>query len=186
MSDYSREALLEFLDYASEKGLMNSNTASSRKVSSGALLSILDPAEALDLRTLDLDDLMRRFSNINSKKYSPGSLRVYLSRLKTSLEDFIRYQNNPAGFRLTGPVKQDKKQPTPKRTTSAQLQPSEKPKNQEVEAPMPSASIGRRSTINVPIPLHGSCFVTIHGLPIDLTEQEAARIANVIKALASN
>jgi hypothetical protein len=57
-------------------------------------------------------------------------------------------------------------------------------------AVMPSQAVepvpAGRATINLPIPLQGSCVVTIHGVPVDLTEQEAKRIANVVMALASN
>lgn len=189
MTDYSREALLEFLDYAATKGLMNANTASSRRVSSSAMLSILDDGEARDLRLVDLDDLMRRFANINSKKYSPGSLRVYLSRVKTSIEDFVRYQDNPAGFRPIGQAKPDKKPPVAKRSDQAK---STNSVTETVDVATDGSTVvasshlaAGRATVNVPVPLQGSCVVTIHGLPVDLTEQEAIRITNVIKALAS-
>jgi len=179
--DYSRDALLAFIDYASEKGLTNKNTAASRKVSVSSMLGILDDHEAQDVRALDIDEIEKRFHNLYPTKYSPESLRVYRSRLKSSLEDFLRYQDNPASFKSSAPSKGPK---------SGGKKTQDQPSNTNLPAitthhsPPPSAH--GRATINIPIPLQGSCVVTINGIPIDLTEQEAKRIANVVMALASN
>jgi hypothetical protein len=145
------------------------------------MLGILDEQEAADVRTLDIDAIERRFHNLYPTKYSPDSLRVYRSRLKSTLEDFIRYKESPASFRPSSPAKTSKIG-------------SKKSQDQQAGASLPavvppvapqSAALGR-STVNIPIPLQGSCVVTIHGIPIDLTEQEASRIANVVMALVSN
>ena len=180
MTDYSREALLEFLNYAADKGLLNKNTASARRAAAGSMLSILDDAEARDVRTLDIDDLTNRFANIYAKKYTPESLRVYRSRLKSSIDDFVRYAENPAGFKMPSAAKPQKKPASGKAQTAtstslpAVVDPDERP--------VTSQAI---RTIDVPIPLRGSCIVMINGLPADLTGPEAERIANVILAFAS-
>lgn len=181
MSDYSREALLAFIDYASDKGLTNKNTAASRKVSVSAILGILDEREAQDLRALDIEEIVRRFHNLYPTKYSPESLRVYRSRLKSTLEDFLRYRESPTSFKPSAPAKAAK---------VAVRKPPETASTSNLPAVMPSHAVepvpAGRATINLPIPLQGSCVVTIHGIPVDLTEQEAKRIANVVMALASN
>jgi hypothetical protein len=181
VSDFSREALVAFLDYASEKGLINKNTAASRKVSVISMLGILDGQEAADVRTLDIDAIERRFHNLYPTKYSPDSLRVYRSRLKSTLEDFIRYKESPASFRPSASGKTTK-------TGSKKAQDQQGATNLPAVTPptTPQSVIVGRPTINVPIPLQGSCVVTINGIPVDLTEQEASRIAKVVMALASN
>jgi site-specific recombinase XerD len=181
VSDYSREALLAFIDYASEKGLTNKNTAASRKVSVSAMLGILDEQEARDLRNLDVEQLVKRFHNLYPTKYSPESLRVYRSRLNSTLEEFLRYRDSPMSFKSGAPAKVSKSavRKLPKKVVTSNL-PAVMP------VPIPDVSSSSRTTINVPVPLQGSCVVTIHGLPVDLTEQEAKRIANVVMALASS
>jgi hypothetical protein len=181
VSDYSREAVIAFIDYASDKGLTNKNTAASRKVSVSSMLGILDEHEAQDVRGLDIEDLVKRFHNLYPTKYSPESLRVYRSRLKSTIDDFLRYRENPTSFKTSTPMKGAK--PTAKRSheqpAAANLP--------AVMAPQPQQPISQaRATINLPIPLQGACVVTINGIPVDLTEQEAKRIANVVMALASN
>lgn len=185
MDDYSRDALLDFLDYASEKGLMNPNTASSRKATAASMLSILEEAEVRDVRLLDVEDIYRRFANIHGRKYSPDSLRVYKSRLKNAIDDFVRYTGDPAAFKPATSGKGAKRQTAPKSDaangTSTKMPPAVRTAVPEVYERNPTLQ-----TISIPIPLRGTCVVTISGVPMDLTEQEAKRIANVIVALASS
>lgn len=181
MSDYSREALLSFIDFAGDKGLINKNTAASRRVSVSSMLSILDEQEAADIRSIDIDQIERRFHNLYPTKYSPESLRVYRSRLKSSLEDFLRFKESPTAFKSSAGPKNGQRPPSKK--------PADTPEAANLPAltqQQPTTVNPARPTINIPIPLQGSCVVTINGVPVDLTEQEAKRIANVVMALASN
>lgn len=180
MTDYSREALLEFLEYAGDKGLLNKNTAAARRAAASNMLSILDDAEAVDMRRLDIDSLTSRFANIYARKYTPESLRVYRSRLKSSVDEFIRYVENPAGFKMQPTPKPQKKQLQGKVQT---LHPTSLPAVVAADE-RPGAANSIR-TIDVPIPLRGSCIVMVNGLPADLTGPEAQRIANVILAFAT-
>lgn len=180
MADYSREALLDFLHYAEEKGLMNKNTAAARRAAVSNMLSVLDSSEDEDVRSLDLDEVTKRFSNKYKKKYTPTSLRVYRSRLRTSIDEFVRFTDSPASFRAAPGVKPNKKAPRP----AGDAQPANLPVPISAVA-MADAPASAYQTVNVPIPLRSSCVVTINGIPLDLTEREAQRIANVIIALAS-
>jgi hypothetical protein len=188
MSEYSREALLEFLDYLAAKGLANKNTTASRKTSVVNMLSILDDDEARDIRDLDMDDVTARFTNIHAKKYSPDSLRVYKSRVATALDDFVRFKENPAAFRMAGSVKAHSK------PSDAKALKRGAPAERSLVASAKQITFGNidglatsptKNTINVPISLRGSCVVTINGLPMDLTDSEARKIANVVMAMAN-
>ena len=98
----SREELLKFLDYVRAKGLMSPNTAESRKASVNKVLGILSDEEADDVTALDLDQVISRFGNLHGKQYTPESLRSYRSRVKSSIEDFKRYVDNPMAFKPSG------------------------------------------------------------------------------------
>ena len=83
MMDYSDQSLLKFLDYAAEKGLMNKETARSKKASVSVILDILDNDEKSDIRELDIEEVIHRFANLEGEKFTPKSLVVYKSRLNS-------------------------------------------------------------------------------------------------------
>src|SRR5690349_3096805 len=99
----SRTDLLAFLDYLAAKGLMNPTTARSRKASANAILGILSEEEAADVTAINLDDVMTRFHNLQGANFTPDSMATYKSRTKSAIEDFIRYQQNPLGFKASTP-----------------------------------------------------------------------------------
>jgi hypothetical protein len=182
-SKRSRDELMIFLDYMGQKGFIPRNTASARKASVKQVLSVLSEIESDDVTQLDVDDVMTKFGHLRGKEYSQGSLATYKSRLQSSLEDFARYLENPMGFRAVRPSKDGN---------------GTKPKKVKLRKPSQSAeheSVGSHSTmlssstpnelVNIlPIPLRKDLTVRVQGLPYDLTQAEADRIANVVKAMA--
>jgi hypothetical protein len=177
----SREALLEFLDYLARKGLMNKTTASARKAAANKVLGILDAHEAEDVTSLDLDDVLMRFSNIAGANYTPESLNAYRSRLKSALEDFKSYIENPMAFRPsvanTGRKSAERQKASTSEDRSNKATPKKEPST-FFQAPVASVSI-------LPIPIRPDLIIHVQGLPYDLTVAEAAKIANVIRAMAS-
>lgn len=180
----SREALLDFLDYLARKGLMNKTTASARKAAANKILGILEADEAEDVTALDLDDVLMRFSNIAGANYTPDSLNTYKSRLKSAIEDFISYVENPMSFRPsvanTGRRTTERQKASPGDEKSSRPMPvSKRETSTFLLAPAASVSI-------LPIPIRPDLTVHVQGLPYDLTSAEAAKIANVIRAMASS
>jgi hypothetical protein len=173
----SREALLGFLDYCKDKGLMKPPTAEARKAAVNQVLGILSEDEASDVTKIDLELLMRRFQNLHGSRYSPDSLRTYRARVKNSISDFIRFRENPMDFKPSA-GSATKRNSTAKPTKpSASTKPS-------LDAPAPSVSAPFMTTSTLPIPIRQDLTVLVHGLPFDLTEMEARKIANVVLALA--
>ena len=95
----SREAALEFLEYVAQKGLMARATARARKAAVTKVLGILDENEARDVTSIDIDVLMNRFGHLEGKGYTPKSLVSYKSRVKSALDDFAAYVENPLAFK---------------------------------------------------------------------------------------
>jgi len=176
----SREALLEFLDYLARKGLLNKTTANARKAAAGKVLALLDDGEAEDIGKVDLDEIMHRFSNLEGANYTPASLNTYKSRIKSAVDDFLNYQQNPMTFKVGGAAGGRKNADRPR---SSSLTP-DKPVSGKIMtasvAPPPS------SFLVLPIPIRKDLIVQIQGLPFDLTQDEASKIANVIRAMASS
>jgi hypothetical protein len=178
MANQSRAALLEFLDYLANKGLMNRTTAAARKAAANNVLGILDETEASNISKLDLDSIMARFHHLHGSRYTPETLNVYKSRTKSAIDDFLRYQRDPLNFKpgiQSSQRRSDRPKPTTSKDSSARLETGQ---TNLVEAPPAAVNI-------LPIPIRPDLTVKIQGLPFDLTMSEASKIANVIKAMAS-
>lgn len=174
----TREAILEFQDYQAAKGLLAKGTAMARKAALGKVLGILAHEEAEDVTQIDLDDVMLRFSNLQGRDYTPGSMTTYKSRVKAALEDFEAYLSNPLGFRPS--VNRRDRAPKNEKSQSkpADSTPSAETTSKSAAPAFDSASI-------LPIPLRADLIVRIQGLPFDMTEAEAKKIANVVLAMAN-
>jgi hypothetical protein len=179
---YSEQELGNFLDYTIEKGLLNESTARARKIAAQRILAVLDDNEKQDLRTIDLDSAFQRFANKNARDFTPQSLASYRSRLKSALEDFSNYVRDPAAFRTTTASRSVRKsdglqEPSQRRGSARRPAPIEKPA-------VPDGYFEASPGVVFPIPLRSNLVVQIHGLPSDLTQAEADRIAAVVRALA--
>ncbi|MGK9052079.1 hypothetical protein [Neorhizobium petrolearium] len=178
----SRAALLEFLDYLARKGLMNKTTASARKAAVNNVLGILDDDEAADVSRINLDDVMRRFHNLNGMNYTADSLTTYKSRVRSAIEDFLSYVENPMAFRSnTGGTGRK----TQERVRAANNKGSKEGSAQRTQAPGPDFKPPPPvASLVLPIPIRADLTVYVQGLPYDLTQTEASKIANVIRAMA--
>lgn len=179
-SPRSRSELLQFLNYVGAKGLLSPSTVESRKASVNKVLGILSEDEAEDVSKLDLDVVMRRFANLHGQGYTADSLRTYKSRTKSSIEDFLRYVENPMAFKVGGPKREPRaKRPKDTQGNGAAEQPkATTPSHSPVATPSAGSGI-------VPIPIRADLIVHVQGLPFDLTAIEARKIANVILAMAA-
>lgn len=173
--DYSGQALLTFLDYERDKGLVKEATIASRKASVNAVFGILSPEELSDVRELDLEKVMSRFANKRGTDFTPDSLKVYKSRVSSAIRDLIEYRRDPATFK-----------------TSTSPRPSRAPKNEKQSSDGQTSKNDQPdkkyavwdNEIAFPIPIRADAIVKLIGVPSDLTKREATKIANIVMALA--
>lgn len=176
----SRDDLLRFVEYTGSKGLVPTATAAARKAAVNRVTSILSDEEAEDVTNLDLDELMRRFDNLNQHQYTPESLQTYKSRLKTVLEDFRLYRENPLNFR-SGSQSRTRVKSNGEKKKSLRTDLTVK---ESVSGALPKVIQHLPNVTVLPIPLRPDLTVQIAGLPFDLTPAEAKKIANIILAHA--
>lgn len=183
MSGYAAKDLLGFLDYALDKGLGKKETLKTRIVSVGRIVDVVGVDEFADVREVDTDHIMERFVNLEGTKFSPGSLASYKSRLNSTISDFLRWKENPSNYRPKGqrasrPKVGGSEWPEERvQNANPDLERSHKAHN-DVE------STGTGDVSTFPIPLRQGLIVKLVGLPHDLTQHEAQRIANIVKAMA--
>ncbi|MGA7656762.1 MAG: hypothetical protein WCA96_08295 [Methylocella sp.] len=166
-----------------QKGLMAQATARARKAAVSKVLGILDENEARDVTSIDLDAVMSRFGHLQGKGYTPQSLVTYKSRAKAALDDFASYVENPLAFKPSVQAR-ERKPVSGKASSSATRNIAE---GMALETPRQSAPAvaGPMANSILPIPIRADLTVHIQGLPFDLTEAEARKIASVIQAMAT-
>jgi hypothetical protein len=180
MTDRSLTSLLSHLDYLAVKGLVPKNTIVGRKAACSKVLGVLDPEEKTDISAIDLDEVMTRFINLEGRSYNPSSLGVYKSRVTNSISDFLSYLANPSGYRPQNRTKSVSAENGKKQTvkkTEGKTESRDEPVRREETVPHQSANV-------FPIPIRADVVVRIHNLPFDLSQAEAAKIADVVKAMA--
>ncbi len=179
---FSAAKLSEFWDYVIGKGLMNNETATSRKIAAQKVLECLDESERQDLRSLNREEAFLRFQNIAGKKYSPKSLTVYRSRFYASLDDFLSYVTNPSGFKPNLSKGNGKQKGEGSKIKKVRTMAVAKEAISVLPHSVETAAIADNLTL--PIPLRPGIVVKIFGLPSDLTEDEAKKICGVVSAYA--
>jgi hypothetical protein len=171
------KGLVEFLNFASDKGLVNANTAGALRAASREVLGAIEPDgwETIDLRTVDTEDFATRFERLRAGKLKPESLLVYKSRFRNAVQMYAKYLDDPSGWRYK-----------PERPSSARNKPSPAVRGEAVSQSDPESVETRgprASTIDYPFPLRPGMIVTLK-LPVDLTRQEAKRLSAFIDSLS--
>jgi hypothetical protein len=178
----SREALVTFLEYLAQKGLMAPATARARKAAVNMVLGILDDQEAQDVTSINLDHVMSRFMNLQGQGYTPDSLGAYKSRVKSALDDFASYVENPLAFKPN--VQTRERKPAQNKSSASMTRNTPDSPVLDVSRPSTPAVSGPMASSILPIPIRVDLTIYIQGLPFDLTEAEAKKIASVIQAMA--
>lgn len=126
----NRDNLIDFLEFAGEKGLLKRTTAAARKDASKIILGILDDDEAADLSKIDLENVIHRHRNLAVGKIMPRTLTAYESRTRTAVRDFLEYTKNPSTWK-----------PSTKQRTREAIPTAKKPKTvRQVSKPNEAAS----------------------------------------------
>jgi hypothetical protein len=176
MSDYSVQALIDFFDYASSKGLLNKSTASAKRIAVERIFEVAEDAERSDVSQVDLTSLMHRFMNLSGSGFKPDSLATYQSRVRSGIDEFLAWKANPMGFKPS------------KRSSGSKVARSSS-KTEGVPDVSGASRIQLASSVvnmnALPIPLRSDLTVVIQGLPFDLTLAEANKVAKVVMAMAT-
>lgn len=171
--EYSEAAFLDFLRQGTVAGVIRPGTARSRKKAAEQLLVQLRSNERLDLRQLDVDELCSRFHKLQGSTIRPETLQIYNERLKAGLRDFFSWTEDPKNFTSV-------EGETPEVQLVAERDDPGQARAREELALNPP-----RSPHEIfPVPIREDVVVYLQNVPLDLTPQEADRIARVVKALA--
>ncbi|RUO20125.1 site-specific integrase [Aliidiomarina haloalkalitolerans] len=181
--NYSVSSLHEFLDYVSDKGLIKHNTAQNWRNAASRIFGILEESEQSDVRNIDIDSICQRYANLKGKELTPSSLQTYRSRLKSAVSDFVKYTDAPMSYRPSISQRSARKKSEKEHVVSNSQDKIKKTQNESIQSNHVAQLTKSESTYPIPIPLREDLIVQVIGVPFDLTEVEAEKIARVIKAL---
>src|ERR1700733_4930856 len=89
------EEVIKFLEFAGRKSILNEHAINCRLTACHNLFSVLNEEEdSIDYILKNLDLLINRFRNKNNNVRA-STLKVYKSRVKSSLEDFRSWSADP-------------------------------------------------------------------------------------------
>ena len=98
-SQTSGAAFVEHWAVAGGKGLMNQSTAKALEASCRRVLETVEGWENVDITTVDLDDLVNRFKNLNSRQFKPRSLKDYEQRFRRAVSSYKIYLEDPSSWK---------------------------------------------------------------------------------------
>lgn len=179
-SDYSKNALMKFLDTVVAKGLMNANTAGGLKAACSRILD--DLADTGDVRSVDVNTAVVRYNNRNPGVLSPNSLAEYQRRVSRSISDYVTWVENPAGFkpRARGASGKNGRKTENASSGRTAAQPDMLVPSTHTASPVPTVT---GLPLNYPL---RPDFLAQVVIPRDLTAEEARRMGAFLLTLAAD
>jgi hypothetical protein len=168
--------LVDHWNWAAEKGIMKKNSALALKSACANVLSVIDGWESIDITSIDVEDVITRFKNIQARKYKPQSLEVYGKRFRNAIESYLEYIRDPGAWK-----------PTSRQIQPANSSTNNKPKKihniKKEDDQIAPAPAGGRGLIDYPFPLREGVTVRLM-LPRDVTASEVKRLNAFMSTLA--
>jgi hypothetical protein len=184
--DFSKQALLDFIEVSIEKGRMNRNTGGGIRA---ACRKILEQVAAdADVRSVDVTAEVVQYNNRHPSELSSDSLRVYESRVRSVIESFVQSVTDPTGYKLPGKMNGGKAARTSKKVGEKDAKPAAAEPLESATAPPHSAAVHTRAaatdtSLALPFPLRPT-FLAQVVVPRDMTKEEAKRLSAFLDALA--
>jgi hypothetical protein len=171
--------LVDHWTWAAEKGIMNRNSAGALRAACAQVLSVLENWEDLDVTSIDVEDVIRRFQNLRARDFNPASLHTYARRFRSAVDSFLQYSKNPSGWKpASRPIR------VAAENGGMSSKPSKVKTEPEAHVSPPAHEVATtRGLIEYPFPLRNDVVARLM-LPRDLSGAEAKRIYGFMVALA--
>jgi hypothetical protein len=180
-ADYSKDAFLKFLDYLSDKDLIKFETVRGWRSAASKLMEDLSEAEEADVRNIDLDLAVHRTANRDSGSVSPQSLKTYQQRVAIALKEFVKWRDDPSGYKPRGLNGQSRNKTNGERVT----RPDRAKTTSPVASGKPEKEVTPSGGLTLSYPLR-SDFLAQVVIPRDLTSVEAKRLGAFLLTIAND
>lgn len=168
--------LFIFLTLAVQRGDIPQAQGTNLRVGARKVLDV-EENDDVDLRAVDLDDLVRRFHIKSKVDLKDESRASYEKRFRTAVEMYTKYLSDDPSWKPTASARKAKS------TTSSGKRTTPTPAPELVPDVAPVTLLPGAHLMEFPVPLRRGVVAKMY-LPTDLTDLEAKRIGDVAKALA--
>jgi hypothetical protein len=176
-TNYSVEDLFDFLNHASDRGLMPVPATQALAAACRAVFSILGEEERADVTAIDIDAVFKRFENKRAKEFNPSSLKEYRRRVARAVELFANWRSSPADFSVKTRTTHQRKPKHPISSTEAD------PMTPENFTAVTALTPQMAGTHQLSFPVRPGGVITLSNVPVDLSAAEAERLAQFVKLL---
>lgn len=186
MKDYTKRALMEFVETSIKKGWVNLNTGGGIRTACRQILELVDDGD--DVRQLNVVEAIGQYANRNPGKLSADSLRVYQSRVQGMIENFTSFVDDPVAYKPAAkpPVSRSRRGEQRNGTSGAakaELGAASAPAVQPGAHHNVVKAVATETSLTLPFNLRPD-FLAQVTVPRDLSREEAKRLATFIDALA--
>lgn len=94
---HTKAEFFQYLDSAIKRGDVNQHTGNAWRGASKTVMSDLE--DEGDVEKLDVRAALLRYNNKNPHELSGDSLKKYEQRAKTAIAEFLRWKNDPMGYK---------------------------------------------------------------------------------------
>jgi hypothetical protein len=177
------EGFLAFFDYLINRKEMVETTAVALRTGSKNVLGVEDDLAALDLRTANVDEIVRRWRNHSRGKMKDRSIEQYEQRFRQSVEMYRKWLNDDPEWLGSRRAKAAPSSTNggPRRTARATAPTAAPSESRSEAAALDEPPVA--GMISYPLPLRPGLQARLL-LPEDLTRNEAKRVMNFVNALA--
>ncbi|MFQ5627585.1 MAG: hypothetical protein ACE5I1_02400 [bacterium] len=178
----SLNEMLSFLDWAAQKGIMKSATASAMKAASNKVLGGLDENTKKDLSKIDVEAAFKKFrkTDPNASGLNRDSLKTYLNRTKKAVEEFLAYKTDPDNWTPSIPQRARQSKNGNSRAVAGLAG-----GRQAGQTALP-LHFPEDVALTYQFPLRPHQVIKILGLPRDLKTAEARRLAAFLMTLCDD
>jgi hypothetical protein len=190
MGNGTARGLVEYLDNLVDRGKGSLGAISPLKIAFTKVLKTVDGNDwqAVEVRTIDVEDYMHRFANLTLGKYSPETLSIYKTRVGKVVNWYVQFLDTPGwapSIQRRAPRQPKKAAAVAASAPVAQSQAGISPAAQGQQAPAQPAPAPTNPPdfITYPYPLSNGQLIQI-SLPVKLSRSDAKRIAAFIESIA--
>lgn len=187
MKDYSKRALMAFVETSINKGWVNLNTGGGVRTACRQILEQV--ADDEDVRGVNVPEAVRLFANRNPGKLSGDSLKVYQSRVQGMIDSFTSFVDDPVAYKPTAKPSVPRSRKAEPRNGQSDVTRTEAQASASSSGPAPSShqpvvrAMATETSLTLPFNLRPD-FLAQVTVPRDLTKDEAKRLSTFIDALA--
>lgn len=171
MTEATGKGLVDHWTWASQKGVMNKNTANGIRAACSNVMGVLDDWESQDIKKLDVESTLVRFQNLKKKEFKPVVLETYKRRFRLAVTSYLSYLEDPSGWKPT----------TIRRAVAGEKENGEKRSAESAHSP--KHELPQVNMVEYPFPLREGQSVRLV-LPRDLKTAEVKRLTAFMSTLA--